>query len=62
MYDIRTDGAMFAKTYLNKAVATFFDMLPVAFPPKVFAKYILITVLWSMLLALIFRLIFGKRW
>lgn len=45
MYDIRTDGAIFAKTYLNKAVATFFDMLPVAFPPKVLAKYILITVL-----------------
>jgi len=44
MYDLKTDGVKFAKDYLSGTVSSFVQQLPVVFPAKIFATYILVFV------------------
>lgn len=61
-YDLKTDGLAFAKNYLNTFISTTVKQLPIVFPPKIFANYIIISVVSALLFWLIFKFFFGKSW
>lgn len=62
MYDLKTDGVKFAKDYLSGTVSSFVQQLPVVFPAKIFATYILVFVVSGLAFWLLFKLIFGNKW